>query len=259
VDYVFNEENLERQRLLARNLASFTHKLLDSLSFPDHVHGLDIGCGLGETTMLLAQRAGSSNEFVGLDQNGELLAVARQKALHEGRRIEFRQGDATELPFADESFDFVFTRFLLTHIPDPIVVLREMVRVCKVGGIVAVQEPDLATYFSYPPSAAFEQYAESLVKVVPQPMVGRKLGSLFLEAGYGNCKITVESRAEFGETEYRRLDRMSMEALGPTLIARGLMDAQTIAAVCEEMKMVEQAGNSFYMRSHVISAWVERR
>jgi ubiquinone/menaquinone biosynthesis C-methylase UbiE len=258
MDYVFNEQNLERQRLLAKTLAPFTHKLLASLSFPSHVRGLDIGCGLGETTRLLARRAGLSSEFTGLDQNGELLEVARRQVSHEGLHIDFRQGDATRLPFDDQSFDFVFTRFLLTHIVEPAIVLQEMLRVCKVGGIVAVQEPDLITHFSYPHSPAYATYAESVIKLVPQPMIGRMLGSLFLEAGYARSNITVESRAEFGDTEYRRFDRLSMEALAPALIARGMMDVQAIDAVCEEMKSAEQAGNSFYMRSHVVSAWVER-
>lgn len=257
--YVFNEENLERQRLLAKTLAPFTHTLLDSLSLPQSIRCLDLGCGLGETTHLLAQRIGNASEFVGLDQDPALLAVGRERALSEYAPIEFRHGDATQLPFADQSFDFVYTRFLLTHIPDPAIVLREMIRVCKVGGMIAVQEPDLATQISYPRTTAYEQYTESLIKLVPQPLIGRKLGALFQEAGYDNFNITVESRTEFRDTEFRRLDRLSMEALGPSLIAKGMMDAQSIHQVCEEMKAVEQAGNTFYIRAHIVSVWTERR
>ena len=89
MDYVFNEQNLERQRLLAKTLAPFTHKLLDSLSVPSDARCLDLGCGLGETTLLLAQRIGNAGEFTGLDQDGALLAVARQRALTEGVQVDF--------------------------------------------------------------------------------------------------------------------------------------------------------------------------
>jgi ubiquinone/menaquinone biosynthesis C-methylase UbiE len=61
------------------------------------------------------------------------------------KNIEFQQGDAYKLPFADETFDITFCHQMLTHLKAPWDELREMLRVTKPGGIVAAREGDLET------------------------------------------------------------------------------------------------------------------
>jgi ubiquinone/menaquinone biosynthesis C-methylase UbiE len=97
---------------------------------------LDVACGPGIVTSALGERA---QEVVGVDLTPEMLEKARERCA--GRtNVVFRQGSATALPVADETFDAVVTRFSFHHFPDPQVVLKEMLRVLRRGGALAVAD-----------------------------------------------------------------------------------------------------------------------
>jgi ubiquinone/menaquinone biosynthesis C-methylase UbiE len=98
----------------------------------DHV--LDVACGTGVVARAAAERAGPAGRVVGLDLNPGMLAVARTL----GPEIEWRQGDAAALPFPDASFDRVTCQFALMFFPDRAAALREMRRVLKPNGWLAI-------------------------------------------------------------------------------------------------------------------------
>src|SRR2546430_6142556 len=77
MSYTIDERNLERQRLLARVLEPLTKRLLDALRLRPDSRCLDIGCGIGETTRLIARYLGPHGECTGIDQDGALIEVAQ--------------------------------------------------------------------------------------------------------------------------------------------------------------------------------------
>jgi SAM-dependent methyltransferase len=96
---------------------------------------LDVACGTGVLTRELARRAGTSGRVAGLDINPGMLTVARRQV----PGVEFREGSADALPFADQSFDLVTCQFGLMFFADRARALREMLRVLVPGGrVVAV-------------------------------------------------------------------------------------------------------------------------
>ncbi len=95
---------------------------------------LDVGCGTGALTLAAAERVGGGGHAVGLNPNPEMLAVARRKPT----AIEWRDGRAEALPFAAASFDAVVSQFAMTFFDDPVGALREMQRVLRPGGRIAV-------------------------------------------------------------------------------------------------------------------------
>jgi ubiquinone/menaquinone biosynthesis C-methylase UbiE len=114
--YVISELNLERQKLLGKVLTPVTDKLLSALQLPSGVRGLDLGCGMGETTRQLARTLDKPNEIVGLELNPDLVETAKKLSSGEQDGVSFEQGDVSTLEFADNSFDFVFARYLLMHL-----------------------------------------------------------------------------------------------------------------------------------------------
>src|SRR3984893_3001847 len=86
---------------------------------------LDVACGSGKLTAQLARIAGPNGRVVGLDFSTQMLEVARA----EFPGIEFREGDALNLPFEDATFDASTIAFGLRNLADPVVGLREMLRV----------------------------------------------------------------------------------------------------------------------------------
>ncbi len=114
---------------------------------------LDVGCGSGAVTRMLAQRVAPAGKAVGLDASGELLKVAREIAKEAGLGtiLEFKEGDCRALPFPDASFDAVVAATALSHVPDAARALAEMVRVTRPGGRVGVFDLDGdLTLFTHP-------------------------------------------------------------------------------------------------------------
>jgi SAM-dependent methyltransferase len=95
---------------------------------------LDVGCGTGVVAVTAAQRGA---KVTGLDLTPALLERARYNAGMAGLTMEFIEGDAEQLPFADASFDVVLSQFGHMFAPRPAVAVSEMLRVLKKGGRIA--------------------------------------------------------------------------------------------------------------------------
>ncbi|MFF2752683.1 demethylmenaquinone methyltransferase [Psychrobacillus sp. NPDC058041] len=100
---------------------------------------LDVCCGTADWTIALADVIGSNGKVIGLDFSQNMLNVGREKVKNISQ-IELVQGNAMELPFEDNSFDYVTIGFGLRNVPDYKQVLEEMKRVAKPGGMVVCLE-----------------------------------------------------------------------------------------------------------------------
>lgn len=105
---------------------------------------LDVGCGTG-VVAVTAARAGA--RVTGLDLTPALLERARQNAATAGADIEWHEGDAEQLPFAEASFDVVLSQFGHIFAPRPEIAVSEMLRVLRPGGTIAFSTwpPELFT------------------------------------------------------------------------------------------------------------------
>ncbi|KAF7846022.1 hypothetical protein BT93_L5569 [Corymbia citriodora subsp. variegata] len=124
---------------------------------------LDVGCGIGSITASLAQLHPSIS-ITASDISPSALAPA--KALAASRQltnITFAPADVTALPFADATFDVVHAQQLLGHLSDPVKAVREMLRVTKPGGAVALRECDLHTFALAPLTPELQRWHELLV------------------------------------------------------------------------------------------------
>jgi len=101
---------------------------------------LDVACGTGALTRVVAQSVGPDGRVVGLDLSPEMLAEARKFQLDPSSAapIEWREGDVNAIPFENESFDIVFCNFGLMFFPDRVAALKEMHRVLKPEGRLAL-------------------------------------------------------------------------------------------------------------------------
>src|SRR5258706_8727062 len=102
---------------------------------------LDAGCGTGYGSALLAETAA---EVIGLDRASEALDYAR--AHYPGRNLAFKQGECCPLPFADGEFDWVIAFEVIEHLPDADAFLREIRRVLRPQGRLAVSTPNRRFY-----------------------------------------------------------------------------------------------------------------
>lgn len=107
---------------------------------------LDVCCGTGDWTMSLADDVGPKGKVIGLDFSVNMLSVGIKKKMQKRwSHVEFEHGNAMDLPYPDDSFDYVTIGFGLRNVPDYQQVLNEMYRVVKPGGKVVCLETSQPT------------------------------------------------------------------------------------------------------------------
>lgn len=153
---------IERLHIQSAAFARDVEVMLDLIGVSEGWSCLDLGCGPGGITGPLAKRVGASGRVVGLDKDAQFLDHARTRA---PPNVEFRHGDAYESGLPRESFDLVHMRFVASTAGDPERLLREAIRLCRPGGIVALQEPDCDTLNCHPPHPAWDKLKNAVVGV----------------------------------------------------------------------------------------------
>lgn len=153
---------------------------------------LDVGSGLGQFSRTMARAAGKEGTVLGIERSHAQLnqAIAFAKNDGEEKLVEFRQGDALNLPLKEEewnSFDIVHTRFVLEHVPNPQDIVNQMFKAAKPGGKIILADDDHATCRVIPESPGFQTlwnaYCRSYDRIGNDPYVGRKLVSFLHKAG----------------------------------------------------------------------------
>ncbi|UII54640.1 demethylmenaquinone methyltransferase [Cytobacillus spongiae] len=111
---------------------------------------LDLCCGTADWTISLSDAVGQEGHVIGLDFSKNMLKIGEEKVKkHPLKNIELVHGNAMELPFPDNSFDYVTIGFGLRNVPDYLQVLKEMHRVVKPGGVAVCLETSQPTMIGY--------------------------------------------------------------------------------------------------------------
>jgi 2-polyprenyl-3-methyl-5-hydroxy-6-metoxy-1,4-benzoquinol methylase len=157
---------------------------------------LDVGCGPGTITVDLAGRV-APGRVVGLDVSPDPLEEARAAAAAAGARVTFGVGDVYALEQDDDSFDVVHAHQVLQHLTDPVAALREMARVCRPGGVIAVRDVDYAATTWFPADTGLDRWLRLYSQVArrngAEPDAGRRLLSWAHAAGLRNATATAST------------------------------------------------------------------
>lgn len=144
LEIMMSEEEVIAYDLLVKKYLKILHagfvETVINLS-PPKGSFLDVGTGTGWIAIGIA-KYNQETEVTGIDLSEAMLKVARQNAIYEGvsARVRFLKGDAKCIPFEDETFDSVFCHNMLHHLPEPIKMVKEMVRVVKKDGALIIRD-----------------------------------------------------------------------------------------------------------------------
>ncbi len=155
---------------------------------------LSVGCGPGVFLRELANSHPMMN-VVGVDVSPSRVRDASQR-LSGLSNARVHVGDAISLPFDADSFDLVFSRFLMEYVPDKQGAVREMARVCAPGGVILLQDLDGQLIWHSPEDPELQADIENVLSHLARsgfdPFVGRKLFSLCLGAGLTGVRVQVD-------------------------------------------------------------------
>src|SRR5262245_3022701 len=150
-NYVLGYTDREQDRLIqqARALAPATEHFLRNAGIVAGMRVLDVGCGMGDVTMLLAQLVGDQGRVISIDINQASLATAHRRASAMGLgNTTFHRADI--LSFSDaKPFDAIVGRLVLEFLPDPVATIGSLARLLGAGGIMAFQEPSWKIWLTY--------------------------------------------------------------------------------------------------------------
>jgi ubiquinone/menaquinone biosynthesis C-methylase UbiE len=192
------EQSVSEIQRLTANVDSHSETLI-RLLFENGLYGaknvLDVGCGTGAMIELFSKLLPDAS-FAGIDNSVKILESAQSK--HTGTsEIEFIQGNANHLPFNDNTFDFVYTRLVLMHNPQPHEIVREMIRVCKPGGVVCAVEIDDGTQVFHPFGQELSRLVTAHIEYAriqgTDRTIGRKLFSYFATENLQDVKVIIQT------------------------------------------------------------------
>ena len=167
---------------------------------------LDMGCGTGLAARAIARRPGFGGRVTGVDLSPYLAETATRLSAVEGlgSRVSFQAGDTRQLALADQSFDAVVAHTLVSHVEQPLAVVREAARLVRRGGVVAVFDGDYASMtFGHADPDAGKRYDEALIRaIVASPRVMRQMPRLLRESGLQLVASFPHMLAEIGRADF---------------------------------------------------------
>ncbi len=205
---------------------------------------LDVGSGPGTITVDLAARV-APGRVTALEATDAAAELTRAEVERRSVPVEVVVGDVHALQFADASFDVVHAHQVLQHVADPVTALREMLRVCRPGGVVAARDADYAAFVWYPASPGLDRwralYSAAARANGGEPDAGRRLLAWAHAAGASSvvatsstwCYADPEARAGWGGMW---ADRITASAIADQLLGDGLATADELRSVAESWR-----------------------
>jgi ubiquinone/menaquinone biosynthesis C-methylase UbiE len=199
---------------------------LDDLAMPDGAEVLEIGCGTGAISRVLASRP-TVRDVIAVDPSPVFLDRAAKLAA-DLPNISFRQADGRSLPLGDDKVDVVVLHTVLSHVPEPARVLAEAFRVLRAGGRLAAFDGDyntmtVATAEVDPMQSCAAAMAENYVN---DPWIVRRLPSMLRSAGFDHIRLRSHGYAQTDDPAYflsiidRGADALAATGrIGPELVA----------------------------------------
>ena len=255
------EEELDRLEAQGAAMAPATRMIFAEAGIRPGMRVLDIGCGAGDVTFVVADLVGPDGSVVGVDRSPDALARARLRAEQRGlAQVQFVEGDIHD-PAPGGPFDAMVERLVLMWVPDPAAVLRRQATVLRPGGLVVPIEADLSMMRSLPETAFVTQVKSWLVEAFAKAgisFLGPRLWAVVQEAGLRPLgMIGVQPHFIPGDEVGLAFLVESMRVAEPLIVGTGVATAEEIGMETFEQRLRDEGQRTpgvaaAYM---LLSAW----
>lgn len=169
---------------------------------------------------------------VGIDINAEVVAFAQVRAAALGSAVTFRVAGIDDVGGADlRDFDVVYARCVLSHLPDPRVAMAALWRGVAPGGLLMIEDVEVAATWGSPPSAALDRYRELYVAAAnangASPAIGAELASFLHDQGATDVEVDLNQPVLRTPAD-QMIHAATMDAIAEPVITRGLATEEEV-------------------------------
>lgn len=191
------KEELERLKRQGEIFSGIETKILRQCGLKADDHVLELGCGPGFVSAILAELA-NEGALISVDNDSSLLAQLKSREIKKPREgFRVIEASADSVPLEADWADFTYARFLLQHVPTPQSIVDEAYRCTRPGGIFCAVDSDDGLIIHYPQDEAIDQFLnqaqQKQCEYGGDRFVGRKLSGLLQSAGFTSIKASVLS------------------------------------------------------------------
>lgn len=255
-EYVLGRSDIEQKRLVqqAAIVRGYSEQFLRAGGLAPGMRVLDLGCGMGDLSLLAAEIVGESGTVVGIDRDAAVIEKARAR----GGPVTFQHAEVNAFT-GEAPFDAVIGRYVLLYQPDPAATLRHAATLLRPGGLVICHEMDFSQCPSWPEAPLFQRTGQMLAETFLRGNVpanfGMRLVRTFLDAGLNAPEM--QAVAPVGQPYLFGWIAETVRSLMPRIEAFGLatvaeIDIDTLA---ERMEAEALALGSQVMGPVQFGAW----
>lgn len=259
-DYIIKggEEGKKRLEVIAEILNLQTKKLIENGGSIEGKKFLDVGSGGGSVSLMVSQMVGAKGSVTSIDFDNEIIQLSKNDATSLNvKNISYRILDAYELDYENE-FDIAYSRFLLSHLQRPAVVLNKMIKSLKKGGRIIIEDIDFSGHFCFPNSEAFDSYLNYFVTAAKNngqnPNIGLSLFELFKSEQIDEIQFDV-IQPFYNEGKGKWMAYFTMDKIKETVIKQKLADSNSIEKLLLELKRFTEDKNSLISLPRIFRVW----
>jgi ubiquinone/menaquinone biosynthesis C-methylase UbiE len=259
------DSEIARLEIQASLFEPLTKQTLLNAGLKKGMRCIDIGCGSGSVTRLMAKMVGETGRVVGVDVDNRYLEYCN-RIITSRQNIEFIHDDIRKSQLdSKERFDIVYSRFTFHHLTDKREAVRAMKRLAKKDGSVMIQDLDHApgSWLCYPENKVFNTLRKVYVALIKKgggdPLAGRKLYKLLIEESF-NVNVDCYSPCILmGQEPYSSLGWQLAESIKPQILEHGLQSEHEYTKMYEGLKKLAKDKGSFVTYSRLFSVLGKNR
>jgi ubiquinone/menaquinone biosynthesis C-methylase UbiE len=266
-EYALGYSEREKERLIiqSRLYGELTERLFRMAGIQPGMSVLDVGCGVGDVSLLAATIVGPAGSALGVDRAADSIDTARRRARAAGlENIAFEVAALQNLD-PGRTFDALVGRLVLMYLPDPAATLAHLLTFVRPGGLVVFQEMEMSLARTRPPVRLYQTCLDVILETFRRAGfeidMGSRLYSTYLQAGLPRPELRMEGRVEGGAgSAAYELTAETVRSLLPMMERLGVatsseFEVDTLAA---RMEAETCAGGGVIMPPPMIGAWARK-
>jgi len=261
----YSEQEQRRLVLQSQFIEPLTRELFARAGLAPGMRVLDVGCGVGDVSLLARAFVGQSGSVLGVDRSAESLGLAARRAQQAGfGNVEFAE-TALESLSGQGPFDALVGRLILLYLPQPAAALQRLVELVRPGGLVVFQEMDMLSGRAFPVSPLYARAGEWLCTTFERAGVdtsmGSRLYSTFRGAGLPEPQLLSNACVAGGErTQLYELLVETLRSLQPLAEKLGVAtpEEMQLDSLAQRLRAEVVAGGGVIHMPSYIGAWANK-